>query len=298
MGRKPGPLAGQGVKVRHQPSAELWRFCLAVLPHTRSAKEHRHVLTAMAGVSDTYSTRWQRGEMYVDRAENLVRLAGGLGVDIRILIEIVCGTITTERALQIHLGAAAPPESPAERLADAGLLGPVDAGGRLGDPNRHRQPLLLVISPLADHRRHLVSALQQNGTATGLLAENLSLGMVNAERHRPHITFIDLSSSQPWSFEACRVLSGLTCGPRRRCRVIAGTAVPDEMTTAAALMAGAAAVYPLPFLDSTFLAEMKHLPGLPGARRRGAGRRTGAAEAARLAPARPSPDAGWTTSGA
>jgi hypothetical protein len=201
--------------------------------------------------------------MYMDRAEHLVRLAAALEVDLKILIDLACGTIDAEKAFVNHSGASDPTDTRiGASLGDADLLG--EYGFDLSIDGVSRTPgrphLVLLISAFHGHRGALIAALQQREHITGLVVDNLSLGLVVAERYRPHITFLDLAVSPSFAFEACRMLSRLGCGPRMRSRVVAGAAPITEATTTSALMAGAATVLPVPFQEAAFLAELVRLP--------------------------------------
>jgi len=87
-----------GWRWRAHPLPIRRRFCLAVLRLSRGPSADGGTLATIAGISRYYSVRWQQGQMYMDRAEQLVRLAGALDIDIKILIDLACGTLTVEQA--------------------------------------------------------------------------------------------------------------------------------------------------------------------------------------------------------
>lgn len=257
MGRHP-KVAATGRVVRHPPSRELWQFCLAALRLVRGPEEDDRALTTITGISSFYLSRWRHGQMYMDRAEHLVRMADALDVDIKLLIDLACGTINANAALRIHL------QDPAAAVRGEQMLG-APLGGAIGKPGR--RPLLLVISGNSEHRVPVIAALQQFANATGIIADTLSAGLVAAERYRPQITFLDLAVSPMLSLEACRTISRLGCGSRRQCRVVVGIPTITDAAVVPALMAGAAAAYTTPFREDGFLAELGKLLSPPSTKK-------------------------------
>src|SRR5215471_6678789 len=61
--------------LRHPPSKELWKFCMERLRELRGPDTRERDLANMLGFEHSRAVRWKEGQMYVDRAEYLVRLA-------------------------------------------------------------------------------------------------------------------------------------------------------------------------------------------------------------------------------
>src|SRR3569832_2114881 len=83
---------------RHAPSGALWKFCMDRLRELRGAVSRERVLANILGFDHSRAVRWKEGQMYVDRAEYLVRLADALEVDTMLLVQIVSGSLTVEQA--------------------------------------------------------------------------------------------------------------------------------------------------------------------------------------------------------
>ncbi|MEO7669043.1 MAG: hypothetical protein ABIW57_06870, partial [Polyangia bacterium] len=59
---------------RHGPSGGLWTFCMERLRELRGADTRERDLANILGFEHSRAVRWKEGQMYVDRAEYLVRL--------------------------------------------------------------------------------------------------------------------------------------------------------------------------------------------------------------------------------
>jgi len=64
----------------------------------RGADTRERDLANILGFEHSRAVRWKEGQMYVDRAEYLVRLADALEVDTMLLVQLVSGAITVEQA--------------------------------------------------------------------------------------------------------------------------------------------------------------------------------------------------------
>src|SRR5690242_5164363 len=84
--------------LRHPPSKELWKFCMERLRELRGPDTRERDLANILGFEHSRAVRWKEGQMYVDRAEYLVRLADALEVDTMLLVQLVSGAITVEQA--------------------------------------------------------------------------------------------------------------------------------------------------------------------------------------------------------
>src|SRR5580765_5377260 len=89
--------------LRHPPSRELWKFCMDRLRELRGRDTRERDLANILGFEHSRAVRWKEGQMYVDRAEYLVRLADALDVETMLLVALASGTLSAELAhRQIH----------------------------------------------------------------------------------------------------------------------------------------------------------------------------------------------------
>jgi CheY-like chemotaxis protein len=226
-------------------------------------------LANILGFEHSRAVRWKEGQMYVDRAEYLVRLADALDVETMMLIALACGTLTSEQAhRQLSRvgktddvskkrkgasGGGLTKLDPADITADTALFA-IDAA-RVESASRG---LVLLISGSGEGRPEL---------ATVLVATNVASGVMLAERYRPELIFLDLGVAGANAFEACRVLSALNSRSQRRCRVVAGTSVMTDTIEKPALMAGAANVTLFPFAAGLYQTELDRLEERLGPRK-------------------------------
>lgn len=229
-------------------------------------------LANILGFEHSRAVRWKEGQMYVDRAEYLVRLADALDVETMLLVAMASGTLTVEQA-QRQIAGAAKPEGdkkkrgipraePVEVATDASLFAldapKFEAGGR---------GVVLLISASGEGRVELGQVLGRHSDLGGMVASNLTMGLCLAERYRPELIFLDLGVATVHGFESCRVLSSLTSRAGRRARVVAGTATMTDSIEKPALMAGAANVTLFPFTSSLFESELDRLEERLGPRK-------------------------------
>ena len=261
--------------LRHPPSRELWKFCMDRLRALRGPDTRERDLANILGFEHSRAVRWKEGQMYVDRAEYLVRLADALNVETMMLVALASGTLTQEQAAK-QLGrsridevgkrrrgnAAAKPEVAADLNADAGLFA-IDVA-RLESASRG---IVLLISDGGEGKIELAEVLSRHPDMGGLVATSLSMGICLGDRYRPELVFLDLGLANVHAFDACRVLSGLSSRAQRRCRVVAGTATLTDAIEKSALMAGAASVALLPFAQSLLQSELGRLEERLGPRR-------------------------------
>jgi hypothetical protein len=264
--------------LRHPPSRELWKFCMERLRELRGADTRERDLANILGFEHSRAVRWKEGQMYVDRAEYLVRLADALDVETMMLIGLASGSTTCEQA-QRQLsragrsddisrkrrsvsGGQARSQEPADISADAApfAIDPV----RVASASRG---LVLLIAAANEGRAELGTALVRHAELGGLTATTLPTGVLLAERYRPEVVFLDMGVANVHAFDACRVLSGLTSRSQRRCRVVAGTSAMSDAIEKPALMAGAAQVTLFPFGASLFQNELDRLEERLGPRR-------------------------------
>ncbi len=236
--------------LRHPPSKELWKFCMDRLRELRGPDTRERDLANILGFEHSRAVRWKEGQMYVDRAEYLVRLADALDVEPMLLVAMASGTLTVEQAhRQIarrdedrrrEASTRATAAEPLEVASDASLFA-LDSskfdGGR---------GVVLLIASNGEGRSELGEALGRHPDVGGMVAGSLSMGLCLAERYRPELVFVDLGVANVQAFDACRVLSSLSTRAQRRCRVIAGTATVTDAVEKPALMAGAANVDAVP----------------------------------------------------
>lgn len=229
-------------------------------------------LANILGFEHSRAVRWKEGQMYVDRAEYLVRLADALDVETMLLVAMASGTLTVEQA---HRQLSSPPRGEEKkRKGGAARLEPLevasDASSFALDSSRFEagaRGVVLLIAANGEGRNELGTALGRHHDVSGLVATGLALGLVLAERYRPEVVFLDLGVANVHAFDACRVLSSLTSRAQRRCRVVAGTATVTDALEKPALMAGAASVSLFPFTPNTYQVELDRLEERLGPRK-------------------------------
>ncbi len=229
-------------------------------------------LANILGFEHSRAVRWKEGQMYVDRAEYLVRLADALDVETMLLVAMASGTLTVEQAHRQLAGSAKPEgdkkkrgagrAEPLEVASDASLFAldsaKFEAGGR---------GVVLLVSSNGEGRAELGQALGRHPDLGGMVATGMSIGLCLAERYRPELTFLDLGLANVHAFDACHVLSSLTSRAGRRSRVVAGTSTMTDAVEKPALMAGAANVTLFPFSSSLFDTELDRLEERLGPRK-------------------------------
>jgi CheY-like chemotaxis protein len=258
--------------LRHPPSKELWKFCMERLRELRGPDTRERDLANILGFEHSRAVRWKEGQMYVDRAEYLVRLADALDVETMLLVAMASGTLTVEQAHRQIAGAGRPDDGkkkrggpraePLEVNTDASLFA-LD-GARFETPGRG---VVLLIATSGEGRLEFGEALGRHPDVSGMVATGLSIGLCLAERYRPELVFLDLGAANVHAFEACRVLSSLTSRAQRRCRVVAGTATVTDAVEKPALMSGAANVTLFPFTPTLFESELDRLEERLGPRK-------------------------------
>ncbi|HMF44009.1 MAG TPA: hypothetical protein VKQ32_25220 [Polyangia bacterium] len=229
-------------------------------------------LANILGFEHSRAVRWKEGQMYVDRAEYLVRLADALDVEPMLLVAMASGTLTVEQAHRQIAGAGRMGDDgkkrrptnraePLEVASDASLfaLDPSKFDGGRG--------VVLLIAANGEGRAELGDALGRHSDVGGMVAGTLAMGLCLAERYRPELVFIDLGVANVQAFDACHVLSSLSTRAQRRCRVIAGTATVTDAVEKPALMAGAANVTLFPFTLGLFESELGRLEERLGPRK-------------------------------
>jgi len=227
-------------------------------------------LANILGFEHSRAVRWKEGQMYVDRAEYLVRLADALDVEPMLMVAMASGTLTVEQAHR-QIGGATKDDGKRRRAATKGepLEVASDASLFALDPSKFDggRGVVLLISSNGEGRTELGEALARHADVGGMVAGSLSMGLCLAERYRPELVFIDLGVANVQAFDACHVLSSLSTKSQRRCRVIAGTATVTDGVEKPALMAGAANVTLFPFTLGLFESELGRLEERLGPRK-------------------------------
>src|SRR4051794_11365261 len=143
---------------RPAPSGGLWKFCMARLRDLRGADTRERDLANILGFEHSRAVRWKEGQMYVDRAEYLVRLADALEVDTMLLVQLVSGAITVEQAQRLvqRAGRGATAEDGKKKGKASGHHAAAPARGGEAD---------LV----ADAAEHATNAAQFEGATRGLV---------------------------------------------------------------------------------------------------------------------------------
>lgn len=277
--------------LRHAPSRELWKFCMDRLRELRGADTRERDLANLLGFEHSRAVRWKEGQMYVDRAEYLVRLADALDVETMTLVALAAGTLSAELATKQIARVIKGPDGKID-----GKNGELKNGdGKNGDGKKVRamarlepgelsadamqfaidaerfesatRGVVLLISSAGEGRAELASVLDRHPDVGGIVAPSFSVGLTLAERHRPELVLLDMGLANVQAFDACRVLAGLTSRAQRRCRVVAGTTTLTDAVEKPALMAGAASVTLFPFTASVIESELDRLEERLGPRK-------------------------------
>lgn len=251
------------------------------LRELRGADTRERDLANILGFEHSRAVRWKEGQMYVDRAEYLVRLADALEVDTMLLVHLVSGALTVEQAQkQVQRAARADdgktdakkkkgaPATAPSRLTDADLA--ADAAQFATHPGQlssAARGIVLLIAANGEGRADFAEAMGRHPDMGGLVATGLPAGISLAERYRPELLFLDLGLANAHAFEAVRTLSSLSSRAGRRCRVIAGTSNVTDGIEKSGVMAGAANVSLFPFPAHLFQGELDRLEERLGPRK-------------------------------
>jgi hypothetical protein len=271
---------------RHPPSGELWKFSMDRLRELRGADTRERDLANVLGFEHSRAVRWKEGEMYVDRAEYLVRLAEVLEVDTLLVVQLAAGVLGAEQAQRRLRRAGRADDSTKKRKGGAPAASGGGAAASGGDGERFDlaadatqfatnparlqaggASVVLLISENGEGRGEFGKIMDRHPDLVGLLTPGLATGLTLAERYRPEVAFLDLGAANVHAFEAIRVLSALQTRSGRRCRVVAGTSGLTEPIEKSGVMAGAAAVVLVPFPAALFASEVERLEERLGARK-------------------------------
>lgn len=273
--------------LRHAPSRELWKFCMDRLRELRGPDTRERDLANLLGFEHSRAVRWKEGQMYVDRAEYLVRLSDALDVETMTLVALAAGTLGAEQAAkqlgrvvrgtEVNGNGNGAVNGNGKRPRPAGAPGKIDvvqvssdATQFAIDPARFEaatRGVVLLISASGEGRAELASVLSRHPDVGGLVATSFSLGLMLAERHRPELVLLDLGLANVQAYDAIHVLAALTSRASRRCRVVAGTATMTDGIEKPALMAGAASVTLFPFSSAVVDSELDRLEERLGPRK-------------------------------
>jgi CheY-like chemotaxis protein len=237
-------------------------------------------LANILGFEHSRAVRWKEGQMYVDRAEYLVRLADALDVETMLLVALASGSLSHDQAHK-QLGRASRIDEVGKKRRGAAAAAPAVARVEAADLNADAslfaidvarleaatRGIVLLISASGEGRAELSDVLARHPDMGGLVATGLAQGLCLAERYRPELIFLDLGLANVHAFDACRVLSALSSRAQRRCRVVAGTATLTDSVEKPALMAGASSVTLLPFAQNLFQGELERLEERLGPRK-------------------------------
>lgn len=251
------------------------------LRELRGADTRERDLANILGFEHSRAVRWKEGQMYVDRAEYLVRLADALEVETMLLVSLASGSLTVEQAQkQLQRATRVSGDSTSKRgKALAGVIPLIkvdqadlaaDAGQFATDPAKLESAsrgLVLLIAANGEGRSEFTQAVSRHPDFGGLVATGFAIGLALAERYRPEVVFLDLGLASVHAFDAIRVLSALPTRAGRRCRVVSGTSNMTDGIEKPALMAGAASVVLFPFDDHLFSGELDRLEERLGPRK-------------------------------
>lgn len=243
--------------MRHPPSKDLWRFCMERLRDLRGSDTRERDLANILGFEHSRAVRWKEGQMYVDRAEYLLRLADALEVDPMLLVGMAAGQVgVTEAHRQVEKAGKSTDEAARKSKAKA-VVGPGE-GGRA------------TVALVATHNQgesDLREALAAHPDVNLIVASGLAAGALSVERMRPELVFLDLGLAGAATLESVRVLSSLITRGQRRCRVVVGTSTVTDEIEKSVLMAGAAGLHLFPFSRHVIDLELDRLEERLGPRK-------------------------------
>src|SRR5262245_60685208 len=144
--------------LRHAPSRELWKFCMDRLRELRGPDTRERDLANLLGFEHSRAVRWKEGQMYVDRAEYLVRLADALDVETMTLVGLAAGSLTAEQAAR-QLG----------RVARAGVTDGKDGKDGNGKRIRPAAPRIEVAEISTDASSFAVDAARFEAATRGVV---------------------------------------------------------------------------------------------------------------------------------
>lgn len=258
------------------------------LRELRGADTRERDLANILGFEHSRAVRWKEGQMYVDRAEYLVRLADALEVDTMLLVQIVSGSLTVEQAQKMvqrasraddgrHDGKDAKKKKGATNGTSNGVAARVteadlaaDAAQFATNPGQLTgagRGIVLLAAANGEGRSDFSEAIARHPDMGGLVATGLPAAVSLAERYRPELLFLDLGLANAHAFDAIRTLSSLASRAGRRCRVIAGTSNVTDGIEKSGVMAGAANVGLFPFPAHLFQGELDRLEERLGPRK-------------------------------
>lgn len=273
--------------IRHAPSGELWKFCMDRLRELRGADTRERDLANVLGFEHSRAVRWKEGQMYVDRAEYLLRLADAIEVEPMLLVQLAAGDISVEQAQrQLNRISRQAAEESKKRgkgsasgassgkgatvAADHQVDRAADGAQFATDPGRFESAtrgIALLTAANGAGRAELAAAVARHADVGALVATSLPMGITLAERYRPELAFLDMGLGGAQAFDSIRLLSSLPAKSGRRCRVVAGTSTLTDPIEKAGLMAGAANVVLFPFPAGLFSSELDRLEERLGHRR-------------------------------
>ena len=259
--------------LRHPPSKELWRFCMERLRELRGPDTRERDLANILGFEHSRAVRWKEGQMYVDRAEYLVRLADALDVETMLLVAMASGTLTVEQAHRQLAGTRAaktarrstPPPAPSRSRSptDASLFA-LDRLEVRGQRPRRRPPDRWKWRRAARVRRGAPAATRTS-TAWSRPASRSASCLADATA----------PSWCSWTWASPTSMPSRPAGSSRASPAAPSAAAgwwpgPRRLTDAVekpALMAGAANVTLFPFASGLFESELDRLEERLGPRK-------------------------------
>src|SRR5262245_34908539 len=177
--------------LRHPPSKELWKFCMERLRELRGPDTRERELANVLGFEHSRAVRWKEGQMYVDRAEYLLRLADALEVEPMVLVGLAAGDSTVEQA-QRQVSRAGRGADEGKKKGKPVVIEAEDAdfaadAGRLDSAGRG---LVLLVSAGGEGRSDFTDVVGRHADIGGLVASNAAIGLALAERYRPELVFL------------------------------------------------------------------------------------------------------------
>ena len=197
--------------IRHAPSGELWKFCMDRLRELRGADTRERDLANVLGFEHSRAVRWKEGQMYVDRAEYLLRLADAIEVEPMLLVQLAAGDISVEQAQRQlnRISRQAAEESKKRGKGSGGAAGKgagaaaaehqidraADGAQFATDPGRFESAtrgVALLVAANGAGRAELAAAVARHADIGALVATSLPMGITLAERYRPELAFLDM----------------------------------------------------------------------------------------------------------
>lgn len=209
---------------------------MARLRELRGPETRERDLANILGFEHSRAVRWKEGQMYVDRAEYLLRLADALELDPMMLIKMAAGI-----TVKVTKAAATVAEGEPSIVCVGQGPGPEVSNRRIGGVVRETEILENIL-----------------GVDT-IWSPNVAQALVDAERLRPELFVFGVTGAGTIAYDACAAASHLSGRSGKKCRVAVVVESFDDASERLFLSAGATKVVLAPISKQFWEAEIEHI---------------------------------------